>query len=136
MNHWYFVHTIFIKRSIIIIASSNERTPSSSAKICSSMILITQKTSVDAQFCPGYYIYFHFGPWAHLWRVSNLGLEPCPFILLILFYRVLESFFIYSFISYLSFVLVKCHVCVRFVSCCVFHIYSRQMLLYLFNCVS
>ena len=33
---------------------------------------------------------------------SNLDLEPCLFILLILFYRVLESFCIYSFISYLS----------------------------------
>ena len=53
--------------------------------------------SVDAQFCPGYCVYFHFGPRAHLWRVSNLGLEPCPFLL----YRVFKSFFIYFvFISY------------------------------------
>ena len=35
---------------------------------------------VDAKFCPGYYAYFSFfRPRAHLWRVSNLGLEPCHF---------------------------------------------------------
>ena len=34
---------------------------------------------VDAKFCSGYCIYFHFGPWAHLWRILNLDLEPCPF---------------------------------------------------------
>ena len=39
------------------------------------------KDCVDAQFCPGYCVHFHFGPWAHLWRVLNLGLEPCLFYL-------------------------------------------------------
>ena len=34
---------------------------------------------VDVQFCPGYCVYSLFGPRAHLWRVSKLGLEPCPF---------------------------------------------------------
>ena len=47
--------------------------------------------SVDAQFCPGYYVYFHFGPQAHLWRGSNLDLESCPFLL----YRVFKSFCIW-----------------------------------------
>ena len=40
---------------------------------------------VDAQFCPGYCVLL-FGPRAHLWRVSNLGLEPCPFLFAYLFY--------------------------------------------------
>ena len=37
---------------------------------------------VDAQFCPGYCVYFHFGPRAQLWRVSNLDLKPLSCILL------------------------------------------------------
>ena len=58
-------------------------------------------------FCPGYCVYFE--PRAHLWGVSNLGLEPCPFLL----YRVFKSFWISYFISclfhiYSSFI-VKCH---------------------------
>ena len=28
-------------------------------------------------------LFFIFGPRAHLWRVSNLGLEPCPFLSLL-----------------------------------------------------
>ena len=63
---------------------------------------------VDAQFCPGYRVYFHFGPRAHLWRISNLGLEPCPFLL----YQVFESFCI----SYLFRVYFVSN---RYLSCCV-----------------
>ena len=44
--------------------------------------------NVDAQFCPGYCVYFYFWALSHLWRVSNLGLEPCLFLFAYLFYRI------------------------------------------------
>ena len=47
--------------------------------------------NVDAQFCPGYCVYFHFGPRTHCWRGSSLGLEPVS-LCWYLFYRVSESF--------------------------------------------
>ena len=47
---------------------------------------------VDAQFCSSYCVYFYFGPWAHLWRVSYLGLEPCLFILVIYSIESLSHF--------------------------------------------
>ena len=77
---------------------------------------------VDAQFCPGYCVYFHFGattvyfhfgPRARLWGVSNLGLEPCSFPFIYLFYLVFESLCV----SYLF--RVKC----RFMSIC--YLYSN-----------
>ena len=60
--------------------------------------------------------FYYFGPRAHLWRVSNLGLEPCPF----LFIKSLKHFSISCFVfcfasmSYLSlkvmFVFISYHV--------------------------
>ena len=73
---------------------------------------------------------FIFGPWAHLWRVSNLGLEPCLFLFIYLFYRVFESFcvgylfrvkfclaLIFIFILYL--IIVKCLIVICRVVCIV-----------------
>ena len=92
---------------------------------------------VDTQFCPDYSL-FYFGPRAHLWRVSNLGLELCLFVSFIYFIESLSRFELvtyFVFISYLIVFVVKCHVCVHFVSCRVFRIYSCQIS-YLFNYVS
>ena len=61
---------------------------------------------VDAKFCPGYCVYFLFGPRAHLWRGSNLDLEPCHFL------STLSSL-----LSHL--VLVIYFVSNRYLSCCV-----------------
>ena len=63
-------------------------------------IILNEKNIVDAKFRPGYCVYFHFGPQTHLWRVSNLGLEPCPFYFIeSLSHLVLVIYFV--FISYL-----------------------------------
>ena len=83
------------------------------------------------------FVFFYFiflGSRAHLWRVSNLGLEPCPFFFLL--YRA-SSRFVFSYLfcvyfisnGYLSLKVMLCH----FISCLIFRIYSCQMS---FNCVS
>ena len=77
---------------------------------------------VDAKFCPDYCVYFHFGPRTHLWRVSNLGLEPCP----------------YLFYSCLAFICCHDLITVRVI----FHMfrsvfrYQVFVCVFFFNCVS
>ena len=68
---------------------------------------------VDAKFCPGYCVYFYFGLWAHLWRGSSLGLEPCPFISFVRFIESLSRFCISCLLCLFRIQLlfvVKCHV--------------------------
>ena len=77
---------------------------------------------------------FIFGPWAHLWRVSNLGFEPCPFLFAYLFYSSLLSRYVliiyFVFILRIYLLLFKYHVfnCV-FVSLILFRIKSSFLLL-------
>ena len=98
-------------------------------------IILNEKNIVDAKFCPGYCVYFHFGPWAYLWRVSNLGLEPCPcfFIESLSRFCISYLFGVYlAFNYYLSlnvmFVFVSYHV--------VFFVFIYVNFFYLFNYVS
>ena len=73
------------------------------------------------------------GPQAHLWQVSNLGLEPC----LYLFYSSLLSHLVLIILFRIC-LASNCYLLLKvmlwhFVSCFVFRIYSCQMS---FNCVS
>ena len=85
---------------------------------------------VDAQFCPGYYV-FLFGASSPF--VTNF--EFGPRTLSVFIHRVFESFsisylFCICFASNYLFV-VKCHVCVCFVSCRIFRIYLFQLFLFI-----
>ena len=70
----------------------------------------TSMRTVDAKFCPGYYVYFHFGSRAHLWWVSNLGLESRPFLSC----QVFESLCVVSCSFHVnSRFMSNCHLCLN-----------------------
>ena len=72
-------------------------------------------------------LFSFLGLGAHLWRVSNLGLEPCPFLFAYLFYSSLLSRFV-LFIYFVFIVVRNCYLCIE---CCFVKISS-----YLFNYIS
>ena len=89
-----------------------------------------KRGSCRCQICSGYCLYFHFGPQAHLWRVSNLGLEPYPF----LFYRVLESFCISFYFVFILRIHLFCVNC-RFMSNCYLCLNIVNWFSHLFLCL-